>query len=133
MKLEFKDDVPVAEKITKSAVRFLNIISGGSKARIRQAYSGDPFLRDKLLNYISYNHPKPLTKTIKANINKTKSGYELRKIRMLHHYPSIHKQSTEFLVLDFNDKGNLIDVNTSITENLYQTFVKQSKFGKDWV
>ena len=73
-----------------------------------------------------------MSKTIRADINKTKSGYELRKIRMLHTYPSIHKQSTEFLVLDFNDKGDLIDVNTSITENLYQTFVKQSKFGKDW-
>ena len=34
--------------------------------------------------------------------------------------------------MDFDDKGVLIDINTSITENLYQTFVKQSEFGKDW-
>ena len=51
---------------------------------------------------------------------------------MLHTYPSLHKQSTEYLVLDFDDKGALIDLNASITENLYQTFVKQSEFGKDW-
>ena len=132
MKLEFKDEVPVAEKITKSAVRFLDDISKGNKSQIRQEYNKDPFLRDKLLNYVSFNHPKPLSNTFAAKVNKTKSGYELRKIRMLHNYPSMNKQSTEYLVLDFNDKGDLIDINTSITENLYQTFVKQSEFGKDW-
>ena len=132
MKLAFKKDIPVAGKITRCAIKFLDVISSGSKTQIRQTYAGDHFLRDKLLNYVSFNHPKPLSKTIKADINETKSGYELRKVRMLHSYPSIHKQSTEFLVLDFNDKGELIDVNTSITENLYQTFVKQSQFGKDW-
>jgi len=73
-----------------------------------------------------------MSKTVKADINKTRSGYELRKIRMLHKYPTIHKQSTEYLVLDFDHKGELIDLNASITENLYHTFVQQSKFGKDW-
>jgi hypothetical protein len=132
MKLQYKDDIPVAEKITQSAVQFLDDISNGSKSHIRQKYAADPFLRDKVLNYVSFNKPKPLSSTIEANVNKTKSGYELRKIRMLHHYPSINKQSTEYLVLDFNDKGNLVDINTSITENLYNTFVKQSEFGNDW-
>jgi hypothetical protein len=132
MKLQFAGEIPVAQQITQSAIQFLDIIASGGKNNIRQKYAHDPFLRDKILNYVKYNHPKPLSNTVKAKINKTKSGYELRKIRMLHSYPSIHKQSTEYLVLDFNDKGNLIDVNTSITENLYQTFVKQSKFGKDW-
>jgi len=132
MKLEFKDEIPIAEKITQSAVQFLDVISFGNKSQILQKYSGDPFLRDKLLDYLAFNHPKPLSETIEAKVNKTKSGYELRKIRFLHNYPSINKQSTEYLVLDFNDKGELTDINVSITENLYQTFVKQSEFGKDW-
>jgi hypothetical protein len=132
MKLAFKEDIPVAEKIMSSAIQFLNVIASGKKEQIAQSYAGDPILRDKLQNYLSYNHPKPLSKTIAADINKTKSGYELRKIRMLHTYPSLNKQSTEYMVLDFNDKGELIDVNTSITESLYQTFVKQSEFGRDW-
>jgi hypothetical protein len=51
---------------------------------------------------------------------------------MLHTYPSLNKQSTEYMVLDFNDKGELIDVNARITESLYQAFVKQSEFGNDW-
>ena len=132
MKLEFKGEIPVAQKITQSAVKFLNIIASGNKNQIRQTYKQDPFLRDKLLNYVSYNHPKPLSNTIKANMNKTRTGYELRKIRMLYNYPSLNKQTTEYLVLDFNDKGDLVDMNTSITENLYRTFVKQSAFSNDW-
>jgi len=132
MNLEFKGEVPAGEKISRAAGQFLDVISKGDKNAVRQLYKNDPFLRDKVLDYMYFNNPKPLDKTVNADINKTKSGYELRKVRMLHNYQSINKQSTEFLVLDFSDEGKLTDVNTSITENLYQTFVKQSEFGKDW-
>lgn len=132
LKLKFEDESPVAEKITNSAVQFLDIISVNNKSGIKEKYKNDPFLRDKILSYLSFNHPKPLKKTVHAKVNKTRSGYELRKIRMLHRYPSINKQSTEYLVLDFSDKGELVDINAGVTENLYQRFVKQSEFGKDW-
>ena len=132
MNLDYEGEVPAAEKISRAAGRFLDLVEKGDQNAVRQQYKKDPFLRDKVLDYMYFNHPKPLDKTINADINKTKSGYELRKIRMLHNYQSINKQSTEFLVLDFSDEGELTDVNTSITENLYQTFVKQSEFGKDW-
>jgi hypothetical protein len=51
---------------------------------------------------------------------------------MLHNYPSINKQSTEYLVLDFNEHGALVDINASITENLYQHFIEKSKYSQDW-
>ncbi len=66
MKLEFKQNVPVAEAITRSAVRFLNVVSEGKPATIRSAYQNDPFLRDKILNYVTFNHPEPLSKNIKS-------------------------------------------------------------------
>lgn len=132
MQLDFNGDIAVADQITASTVRFLNLIDAGDKSQIRSQFAGDPFLRDKLLNYLSFNQPEPYDEVITATVNKTKTGFELRKIRMLHNYPSINKQSTEYLVLDFDDSGRLIDINTSITENLYNTFVEQSKFGNDW-
>jgi len=133
MKLEFKGDNPVAEAITRSAVQFLNIISKNNPQTIRSSYQSDPFLRDKILNYVKFNHPQPLDKTVHAEINKTESGYELRRIRMLHRYTGIHKQATEYLVLDFSDKGRLVDLNTGITKNLYDHFVRQANYGHDWV
>lgn len=132
LKLEYKNDVPVAKQIMQSTLQFLNLIQSKDKARIRQQYGDDSFLRDKILRYIEYNHPKPLDKTIDAQIHKTASGYELRRIRMLHRYPSIHEQSNEYLVLDFSDKGKLVDLNVSITERLYNKFVEKSKFAHDW-
>lgn len=132
IELNFKENNPAAQEIIQSTIQFLDIISSANKTQIKKTYSGDPFLRDKLLHYLKFNHPKPLSKMVRADVNRTQSGYELRKIRMLQKYPSINKQSTEYLVLDFSDKGQLQDLNASITENLYKEFVKQSEFGHDW-
>ncbi len=46
--------------------------------------------------------------------------------------PSIGKQTTEFLVLDFSGTGELIDLNLGITERLYHRFVKEAQYGQDW-
>ena len=132
IKLKYEGDFKSVHKATQSTTQFLNILQKGDKNLVRSAYRNDPFLRDKILNYMDYNHPKVLYKTINAQINKTKSGYELRKIRVLNNYASMNKQSTEYLVLDFSDKGNLIDINTAITKGLYEEFVKQSEFAGDW-
>ncbi len=128
----FDDDVPVLQKIRRSTVQFLELLKKADLKKINTAYAGDGFLKEKVVNYVKFNHPRPLDKNIKARINKTALGYELRRIRVFHNYPSIHKQSTEYLVLDFDHQGNLIDLNTSISENLYNKFVEQSQFGKDW-
>lgn len=132
LSLKFDGQVPVSAKITESTAQFLDMLAKDDTAEISRLYQSDPFLRLKILNYLKYNHPKPIDRKVTAVIRKTRSGYELRKIRVLHDYPSIHKQSTEYLVLDFSDKGELLDLNLSITEKMYQHFVEQSKFGKDW-
>ncbi|KAA3620142.1 MAG: hypothetical protein DWQ05_05275 [Calditrichaeota bacterium] len=132
LKLEYEGDIPLTEKVAQSVAEFLDVVTAGDKKQIRQKYKNDPFLNEKIQSYIAYNHPKVLSKTIQAKVCKTKSGYELRKIRMLHNYATINKQATEYLVLDFAENGELIDFNTSIAENLYNEFVKQSEFGRDW-
>ncbi len=89
-------------------------------------------LKKKIINYSAYNRPRQLENNIIADINKTATGWELRRIRMLHRYPSINKETTEYLVLDFNEEGNLVDLNVGIYDRLYQEFVKNSNFTDDW-
>ena len=132
LKLRFEGELPVADRIQKETVRFLDLLKEANAQKIKSAYQHDAYLQKKILHYVQYNHPKPLDKEIDAQINKTALGYELRRIRMLHEYPSLHKQSNEYLALDFDHQGNLIDLNTAISKNIYQTFVKESQFGKDW-
>lgn len=132
LNLTFSGEVPVAKKIVQSTAHFLDILAEGKIADVKRFFRNDPFLRLKLLNYLRYNRPKPLDREVTAAIRKSRAGYELRKIRVLHDYPSIHKQSTEYLVLDFSDKGALIDFNLSITARMYQYFIEQAKFGNDW-
>ncbi|MCD6375478.1 MAG: hypothetical protein J7L94_08105 [Caldisericaceae bacterium] len=132
LKLTYDGEVPVIQKIQRATIQFLNLLKEGNAKHLAAAFAHDAFLRTKAINYLKFNHPRPLDDSIQARINKTALGYELRRVRVLHRYPSLHKQSTEYLVLDFDHDGNLIDLNTSISENLYQNFVQQSQFGKDW-
>ncbi|MGD9488427.1 MAG: hypothetical protein AB7W47_10425 [Calditrichaceae bacterium] len=132
MNLTLEKDILVEPTILKSASEFLDLLSKNDKSMINEKYSNDPFLNHKIINYLRYNSAEPATHNIEGGIFKTSSGYELRKIRMLHHYPGINKQSTEYLVLDFSDKGILIDFNLSISENLYRHFSEQAKYGNDW-
>lgn len=132
LKLTYQGEVPVIQTITRQAVQFLDVLKSGSKQQVAEQYHSDPFLRDKIKDYLTYNHPQPLDATIQAKINQTALGYELRRIRVLQRYPTLHKQSTEYLVLDFYPDGRLIDFNASIYDSLYQRFVKESQFGHDW-
>ena len=132
LKLHFEGPIPVLNQIQKETVRFLNMLKEANTQKIKATYQHDTYLQKKMLNYLHYNHPKPLDREIEAQINKTPLGYELRRIRMLHEYPTLHKQSNEYLVLDFDHQGHLIDLNAAISKNIYQTFVKESQFGRDW-
>lgn len=130
LKTEY-DNVP-AERICAKTKRFLNLLDKQNIRKIKEFCHGDIFLKDKIMNYIEYNNPKPQEKNIGGYINRTTKGWEVRKIRMLHQYPSINKQSTEYLVLDFSKEGYLKDINVAITKELYDKFVKQGDFADDW-
>jgi hypothetical protein len=132
LKLEYKENSNLAQKITTETIRFLEALSASDENQIKKLYAADAFLCDKILNYRKYNHPAVMDKDVAASINKTRSGYEVRKIRMEQSYPSIARFSTEYLVLDFKNSGELNDLNLSITEDLYQIFVKQGGAGHDW-
>ena len=120
------------EKIMVSSNNFIVAIEKGDIQFIEKQYANDEFLVKKISDYISFNHPKPASGKMDAEINETREGYEVRKIEMNHLYPTMNKQSTEYLVLDFDKIGTLIDFNLCITDDLYDKFVKQAVFGNDW-
>lgn len=126
-----KEEKAPTEKITKNTLHFLETLNL-SKDKIQEIYGNDEFLANKLLNYKKFNHPKLQDKNLQAQIFAYDDGWELRRIRMLHNYPTIHKQTTEYLVLDFSVDGTLRDLNVAISENLYQRFVAEGDMVKDW-
>jgi len=131
--LEYNEtENPPAKKIAESAMTFLKVLDSGKLASEVNYYARDKFLRNKVSDYIKFNSAKPLDEDIQASLNKTRNGWELRRIRMHHTYPSIHKETTEYAVLDFSEDGVLMDINLSITDALYQEFVKEASFSDDW-
>lgn len=128
----FDESVPVAEKVLQNTNLFLENVSTGSPEKVKALYADDPFLAEKLSDYMLHNNPQFIRSDQAADINPTRNGFEVRKLRVLQQYPTINRQSTEYIVLDFDQDGNLVDMNLCITEELYDKFVKQSEFGNDW-
>ena len=132
IRLEYEDDNAPVEEIIKETQTFLDILESGNISKIEDAFTDDDFMKRKAVDYLTYNNACPLDRNILSKLNKTRDGWELRRIRMLHQYPSIHKQSTEYLVLDFSEEGELIDLNIAITDFLYNRFVEEGEYGNDW-
>ena len=72
---------------------------------------------------MALNNTKILDVPLEGSINKTYDGFEFRRAAAVNKYPSISKQSQEYLVFDFNESGVLTDVNFGIIDDLYQKFV----------
>lgn len=132
VRLNFEEDIPAAPVILREVGTLLKTIAKSDPSAARRTYQYDTFLAEKVSSYLKHNHPQPLDQDVEATLNKTTLGWELRRIRMLHRYPTLRKQSTEYLVLDFTSEGKLCDLNTSITENLYKHFIHASNYGSDW-
>ena len=134
-RLEIAPQVPpyLVSVITSQTTQFINLLKKKDLHLLSQTFGNDQFLNKKLINYVKYNNPEPLQEdTSKIQINQTKNGYELRRIRVVQKYPSIHKFVTQYLVLDFSSSGKLQDVNVSIPRNLYCHFMRLGKKGNDW-
>ncbi len=101
-------------------------------AGVSEFNNNDQYISNKITRYLNYNHPVSIQQEYEATINETLSGYELRSLPIQHSYPSLSKQTTEFLVLDFDSAGTLTDLNTAIPDVQYQEFLQQSDYAKDW-
>ncbi len=129
--LEFDEEIAVADVIVRNTNLMLQLINAGDRQAVNKFAGDDEFLAAKLNDYLQHNQPRAI-ETGNAAVNKTRTGYEVRKIKVLHTYPTINKQATEYLVLDFDDTGKPVDLNLCITDDLYEKFVAQSEYGNDW-
>lgn len=132
LSMHHTDEVDVADIITGNTNRFMRLLEAGDARAAADFYAEDDFLATKLFDYMHLNKPRPVGIMQDVSINKTRYGFEARKIMVRHHYPGFNKQSTEYLVLDFNHRGDLIDLNMSITGELYDKFIQQAEYGRDW-
>ncbi len=130
--IEAGKEVGATEELLLAASNFIAILEKGHEALVSEQYGNDAFLSDKISAYMRNNHPEPAPGYLKAAVNKTRSGHEIRKVMVNHNYPSLHKQATEYLVLDFDSTGTLVDFNLCINDDLYEKFVQQAGYGDDW-
>ncbi len=132
VELNDREKSPKAVQIASNTAKFLDMIDKRSAEQVKKEYANDPFLYEKVTSLLKYNNPIPIDQTAKADLNKTATGWEVRKIRVLTSYPSLNRQATEYLILDFDHDGNFYDINFGTVEQLYDQFVEQGSFGNDW-
>lgn len=121
----------VRNVITRETQNFLQALKAPDKIPATVA-GKDQFLLEKIQLLFRHNTPSLRERDIKAQINKTATGWEVRRIPVLNRYPTINKQSTEYLILDFSPEGKLIDINFSLNDNLYREFVEEGNAMRDW-
>lgn len=66
-----------------------------------------------------------------ASFNRTADGYEIRGIRVQNDYPTLRKQQTETLNLDFNQQGELTHVSFSVFKKLHEQYVDGAKTDRE--
>ncbi|MCF6271259.1 MAG: LPP20 family lipoprotein [Melioribacteraceae bacterium] len=132
LNLNNKASCEIVEEIGKEAITYLELLEREDKNKLKEFLVGDTYLIKKSNDLMKYNRVKIMDETIYANLNKTASGFEIRKVKVLNKYNSLNKQTTEYLILDFDENGKIYDVNFGITESLYDEFVERAKFGNDW-
>lgn len=132
LKINNHDSCTVTSKIGHKTLSFINLIKKDDTQDIKHYFKNDPFLRKRVLALMKYNHLSILQNHFKADINKTYMGWEVRKIRVHAYYPSLNKQTTEYLILDYTSSGKLYNVTFGIMNDLYKKFVKEGKSLNDW-
>ena len=132
LNLNNKASCKIVEVLGKEAITYLELLERGNQNKLKEFLAKDPYLLKKSNDLLKFNKVKLMDETINANLNKTATGYEIRKVRVLNKYSSLKKQTTEYLILDFDENGKIYDINFGIMENLYDDFVDKAKYGNDW-
>ena len=117
--VENPDSCEIQEKLLQTTSNLLNTLSSKKKLNIEM----DKLFEEKFNSVLKYNHPQLIDTDYPVIINKTYEGWELRRIPIYCNYPSLNKQTTEYVILDFDEKGILTDINFSVFDQLYKTYV----------
>ncbi len=118
----------VEREIINSTGNLVNWFKSGLDV---QSFTNDAFLQKKLSEMVKNNHLTVLDEKVEAEILKTFEGWEVRSIPVMCSYPTINKHTTEYIVLDFDNSGNLQDVNFTVFNELFSDYA--SKFKQDYI
>ncbi|MCK4311486.1 MAG: LPP20 family lipoprotein [Candidatus Cloacimonetes bacterium] len=125
--VENPDSCKIQEEIVQSTSDFLYALTSKNFSNIEINES----MKEKFNSVMKYNQPQLIDNEYIVIINRTYEGWELRRIPVYCQYPSLNKQSTEYAVLDFDEEGNLIDVNFSVFSQLYKTYILEDTNKQD--
>jgi hypothetical protein len=114
-------DIPF-EKCSQSVELFQQAIQ--TPGSVAQIIHQDAFLQKKLADYLRYNRTGLPELSVKAAVRPTWHGHEMRRIPVTHFYPTINRQTTEYLVLDTDSSGQFNDFTTALNDFSYQQFVE---------
>ena len=132
LNLYARDSCDILNKIGKETLTFLELLKSKTQSKIDKYYTSDPFLYNKIKQLVKYNNPSVVGSDVNAEISKTATGWELRKIRVINKYLTINKLSSEYLVLDFKNDGSLYDITYGVPDDVYKKVQYQSQWGNDW-
>lgn len=125
--VENPDNCPIQDQILQATSILLDRISAGNFNNL----TVDESSKEKLSALFQYNNPKILDENYPVSINKTYEGWEVRRIPFYCSYPSLNKQTTEYAILDFDNEGNLLDINFSVFDELYKKYVSENSDKKE--
>lgn len=122
----------IISEIQDTIPQIVTLFNSTGIQEIADIYAKDQFLSSKLKGLKKFNGTRILDEPLNGQINKTYDGFEYRKVEALNQYSTLSKQTKEYLVFDFDSKGDFIDMNFGIMDGLYNRFVEQAEHGHDW-
>jgi len=116
-------ECPVEREIKQELDIFLDALGSKDSSQLTKTYGEDKFLKDKLSAFTKFNRPDLIDQHFNVELHKTWDGWEIRGIPVTCRYPTIDSQSVEYLVLDFDNEGRLVDLNFNVFNELHNSYV----------
>lgn len=128
-----KTDISVEESIVKETNKFIELIKANNISKIKSAYPNDSFLQNQITALMRYNNIQIIETNNNVKITPVYDGYELRSIPVLAKYPSLNKQTTDNLVLDFDKNGKLSNIQFTVFEDMLKLATHNVKSDEEFM
>lgn len=123
----FADATLPFEQVAAAVKSFQDAVNAKG-SNLATLFKDDPFLYRKMNDFMRYNHPTLLDQYVEAATRPTWHGCEVRRIPVQQNYPTLNKQTTEYIVLDTDSSGAFSDFSTALNNNTYLQFVENDSF-----
>jgi len=119
-----QSNLPVEETIIRETNKFIELIKSKDLSKIASYYPKDEFIQKQIRALFNNNNIQIVETDTKVEIKTVFDGYELRSIPVLTKYPSLNKQTTDNLVLDFDKNGKLNNIQFTVFDNMLELATK---------